>query len=88
MRPEPEYRIGVDVARPGSVDKTVFALFLCNPEGVLELQLIAESEQQVLDHVRELDLEREQELSPQIEVAEPELIPAELVMEWDAYGGT
>jgi hypothetical protein len=47
--------------------------------------LNAVAERAWLEHERELDLQRQLELYPETEDAEPEIVPAELVLEWDAY---
>jgi len=65
----------------------MLTVFICDPWAALEAQLIAECEQQQRDHERELDLQRQQELYPETEAIEPEAVPAELVLGWDAYRG-
>lgn len=47
--------------------------------------LNAVAEQEWHEHERELDLQRQRELYPEIEVEEPDVVPAELVLTWDAY---
>jgi hypothetical protein len=46
-----------------------------------------QAELEWLEHEQELDLARERELDPPTELMEPELVPAEIVCQWDAYGG-
>ena len=63
-------------------------LFICNPHAAMEAMLIAESDRQWFEHERELDLERELELNQETEMMTPMFIPAEAVMDWDAYQGS
>jgi hypothetical protein len=61
-------------------------LFQCNPEESLIRFLIEESERAWLEHEHELDLQREAELDAETPIViEPEVIPAEVVAEWQAY---
>ena len=48
--------------------------------------LNALAERERLEYERALDLQRQLELYPETEEAEPDIVPAELVLEWDAYG--
>lgn len=50
--------------------------------------LNAVAEREWRERERELDLARQLELYPETEEQEPDVVPAELVLEWDAYGGT
>ena len=52
----------------------------------LAAYLNAAVERQWCEHERDLDLAREAELYPSIEVQKSETVPAELVLDWDAYG--
>lgn len=53
-------------------------------DGLAEyLNAVAEHEWR--EHERELDLQRQRELCPETEVEEPDVVPAELVLVWDAY---
>lgn len=47
--------------------------------------LNAVADQEWLEQERELDLQRQRELYPETEVEEPDVVPAELVLTWDAY---
>jgi hypothetical protein len=49
--------------------------------------LNAVTERARLERERALDLQRQLELYPETEDAVPEIVPAELVLEWDAYEG-
>jgi len=37
------------------------------------------------EHECELDLQRQAELYPEVEVEEPDIVPSELLLAWDAY---
>ncbi len=68
-----------------------FTLFLCDEPYIggqrwIE-RMAAQAELEWLEHEQELDLQREAELDPPTEMAEPEVVPAEVVCQWDAYGG-
>lgn len=59
----------------------------CDPwsKGLADyLNAIAEREWREYEQM--LDLARERELDPPLEEMEPEVMPAELLQEWDAYG--
>ena len=62
-------------------------LFRCNPEQSYEQQLIDDCERACKQREIELDQAMERELFPEVEIAEPEVIPAELLIDWDAYSG-
>jgi hypothetical protein len=95
-----EYRIGVDASPNKSVGVVsvvnvsaaklkdgIFeaTLFLCRPWEAFILSLEAESVRQRIEHEQELDLSRERELNPETEIEVPDVVPAELVLDWDAY---
>ena len=63
-----------------------FTLFVCRPWESFELELRAACAEGYRDRERARDLERLRELYPETETQESDVVPAELVLEWDAYG--
>jgi hypothetical protein len=72
-----------------------FLLYLCSEGAMwddptspgLTAYLNAVAEQQWREQEKQLDLARERELCPPVEEVELDVVPFELVLEWDAYEG-
>lgn len=49
--------------------------------------MVAQCARERREEERELDIERQLELYPLTEMEAPDIVPAELVLEWNAYEG-
>jgi hypothetical protein len=93
-----EYRIGVDVAKPGSVDGSCLAIYDAERGEYTEFVFVASgdlgevtigdprSARELREREQQLELILWQRLLDENPLPDdPDVVPAELVLDWDAY---